>query len=589
MKTWQFFWKLIRFRPWLYVANCLSIILVTLLGMIPAFIAHNFFNELATHSPNNSELWWLVALLLLSAIGRIVFIISCQVTNAPLMYDSAALLQKNILTGILQLPGACALPATSGEAISRLRDDVNENTFFLVKLNNMIASLVFASVSIVIMVNINVMVTLLVFLPLILMATIFQFAGARIKKRHRDNRNATGDVTGFIGELFNTVQAIQVANAEEHMINHLHTLNGKRLEMTIRDLLFEKSIQAIFNNAISLGTGMILLLSGQAMHAGTFTIGDFALFVYYLGWITEFTTSLGEVLTFYKQASVSIERLFTLLQGERPGALVQYGQIYPLPAPPAQEAKRDSENNQLHTLEVTDLTYHYPNTERGIEQISFHIKRGTFTVITGRIGSGKTTLLQTLLGLLPKERGQIYWNDILIEQPAAFFIPPHSAYTSQIPHLFSDPLRDNILLGYAASEERLENALHLAVLEADLAEMKQGLDTLVGPHGVRLSGGQLQRTAAARMFVRNPSLLVVDDLSSALDIQTEALLWQRIFAQQQATILAVSHRQPILRRADHIIILKEGKVEAAGTLDKLLETNTEMQCLWQGQLSQETN
>lgn len=245
-----------------------------------------------------------------------------------------------------------------------------------------------------------------------------------------------------------------------------------------------------------------------------------------------------------------------------------------------------TEKHQLELLETKDLTYHYPETGRGIKGVSLRLKRGSLTVVTGRIGAGKTTLLRTLLGLFPKDEGEIRWNGNAVGDPATFFVPPLSAYTPQVPHLFSDTLKENILLGLPEDAIDLPGAIRMAVMEQDVEKLEDGLDTVIGTRGVKLSGGQAQRTAAVRMLVRDPELLVFDDLSSALDVETEQILWARLFAERKRTYLVVSHRQAVLQRADHILVLKKGKVEAEGTLEFLLESCEEMRRLWYGELSE---
>lgn len=617
MKTRHFFWRLIMYRPGLYLINLFAWSLIHMAPLVPGLLTKAFFDHLEGTYAFPYGVWAIAVLLIGAALARIALIFGGFMTDVHFRFRISTLLRRNMLSHVMKEPGARAIPCSPGEAISNFRDDVDqaeEATSWSVDTLGLVGFVIVASW---ILISIDLQLTILVFVPLILVVTAAQIATARIQKYRAASRESTAKVTGAISEMFANVQAIQVAGAEKRVVERFVSLSEKRRQSMVKDKLLTETLSSVFTNSVNLGTGLILVLASLKMRSGDFTVGDLSLFVYYLTFVTQLISNVGNFMTYYKQMGVSFQRIKSMLQGA-PASLLTAANYIGIgkfknkrnkekDAHPDRRAQIDSLTHgrfnpsaisaaedgmetaiikapPLSLLEAQGLSYQYPETGRGISNINLTLKRGTFTVVTGMIGSGKTTLVRTLLGLLPAEKGEIRWNGERVTEPADFFIPPQSAYTAQIPRLYSDKLRNNILLGITEEPGSLERALHAAVMEEDIKHLQHGLETMVGPRGVKLSGGQAQRTAAARMLVRDAELYVFDDLSSALDVETERKLWERLFSERGgATCLVVSHRKAALNHADHIIVLNGGEIEAEGTAEQLLASSESFRQLWYGE------
>jgi ATP-binding cassette subfamily B protein len=564
MNVWRLSWRVSQHEPRTFWLGWSTFVVFF---SLPALIGWVLSRGFAALERGDTTAVYRAALALVALeVARMAVVHVAALAWTRVWVHMQSILRANLLIAQLSSGGTEQGPpvASAGEALTHFRDDTEDVAMFIDGMVDVSGGLVFTVIAGFVLGAADLGAAAVLLIPLLAIAVATRALDTRIKAYRAADREAAGDVTGFVGEVVSSATTVRVNDAAESVLARLRTLVDRRRVTAVRDRVLDEGVQAFSQGAADVGLALVILVSAGAISTGAFGVGTLALFAAYLGWLSFLPRMVGRMLARRKQATVAFERMARLVPGGATEALVHertlpIGRRATRVRPPVVRPERV----RLERLEVRGLgVVHRDAVDGALAGVDLVIERGSITIVTGPIGAGKSTLLRAILGLLDGTgatvTGELRWNGVPVLDRAAFLVPPNAAFASQVPHLVSDSLAENVALG-PAEPERIERALRMAAIAEDVAAFPEGTATTIGPRGLRLSGGQRQRLATARALVHAPELVVLDDVSSALDVETELRLWDELAA-VGATVLAVSHREVAFDRADQVVHLEAGRV-----------------------------
>lgn len=390
---------------------------------------------------------------------------------------------------------------------------------------------------------------------------IIMFLSKKISKKtgilKKEENQSIEEFQDNIGETLELFGQIKASNKEKYFfdtaISKAQNIKEKSNNFNYKSVAYERFSFTIFLIAFEIfrATGLVLV------EYNDLSIGMmFAMF----GYIWFIMTPVQDILTIqYSYASTN-------------AAIKRINKILDLKTEKNGNKELCIENKKLD-ISIKDLNFAYNKEKKILEDISFHIKAGEKVALIGASGSGKTTLAQIISGFYSKNSGDIKYNNISVDEINKQSLRENIFLVLQMPILFNNTLRFNITMGAQnITDEQIHDALKIAQLDDVVEKMSEGLNTVVGRHGVRLSGGQRQRLSIARMLIANPAVVIFDESTSALDVHTEAKLFNALIpVLENKTVITIAHRLSTVKNANMIYVLDEGKIVQRGNHEELEE------------------
>jgi len=507
------------------------------------------------------------SMIVVRIFSRIYALNPGRITEAALKID--------LLKKLNRLPNSFHEKFASGKLISIINNDLNGvRMLFGTGILQLVNVLFALSLTPLWMWRISPELTLYSVIPITVAFVIFRIGFKRLKKLHAEHLLRLQDLSAQLMNFLSGIDLIKNQQMSPWVKAETEKLNQLLLRCRMQITRIQTFIMPVLEFANNLMKILILGLGGYMLLKQQLTLGEITAFLSYSVLLALPLMQLGRIATIYQRGMVSIESVQKILNADIPQQDFAY-----LSRPEADELKG-------RTLSVRNLSFSYNGDKRLIlNNISFDIPVGKKVGVLGSIGAGKTTLVNCLNHHLDIPAGSIFLGDKDVTTFARKDLRRYIKTVTQDPYLFSATVEENIGFGSGGADTakaQVDEVLELSQLAGDVSRFEKGDQTLVGEKGIMLSGGQKQRLSIARALLKPSDLIIMDDVLSAVDYETERKILQGLFARlKKQSALVVSHRVSALEYMDEIIVLNEGEIIAKGSHEALLKTCSYYYETWQ--------
>jgi ATP-binding cassette subfamily B protein len=431
----------------------------------------------------------------------------------------------------------------------------------------------------------NWLLTVTCALPVSLMTFVWIRLGPVWDKWWRDWRETMSETNNLLEALYSGSKLVKAYVLEDRSAARFRAVLDRRITAALKGAGMQALFNTLFSSIGDLGALLVLGAGGVMVIRGRLTLGEFVAFNAYVQMLLWPMMGIGDMFVWIRQTGVEEQRVRELAEHEE-GRRGEGGGRKAEDEGQRAEARRQEPRGKSQDggggrrkaeggIEFERVTFAYPaEGERrpALDCVSIAVPNGGTVGIAGTVGSGKSTIARLLLRLADPDSGAIRFQGRPLGEYEKGVLRGRIGYAPQEPGLFSVTVRENIVLGRPFDAGRLAAVVRVAQLDADLAEMPKGLDEVIGEGGLKLSGGQRGRVAIARALYGSPEVLVLDDVTSSLDAETEQAFVRAVLAEMRdTTVIVISHRLAMLSACDVVYVLDEGRVVESGRHDELLE------------------